>query len=353
MADRLTGGKVLRSLASAALLLVLLARPAWAELRVHFIDVGQGDAILLQAPTGTVLVDAGWNDGKALSYLQDQEISRLDMIVATHAHADHIGGFMEILPAIEVNTIWYNGQTHTTVTFERFIDAVLESGARYHEPVRGETVELGRLVIEVLHPTESAADYDGHLHDHNIVLRARYGDVAFMLTGDAEAPVEAELIEAGLDLSARVLKIGHHGSHSSTSPKFVAEVAPEIAVYQAGEDNRYGHPHRETLETLAKAGVMVYGADTHGTVIVTTDVQGLTVTTDRVSGIAEPEVACVDLNTASIDELQEIFHIGPERAESVVSERPWSSVRALTRIHGIGSGRLADIKAQGRACVVP
>jgi competence protein ComEC len=296
-----------------------------------------------------VLVDAGWDDGKALSYLQDQEISRLDMIVATHAHADHIGGFTEVLPEIEVATVWYNGQTHTTVTFERFIDAVLESGARYHEPIRGEVVELGRLVIEVLHPTESAADYDGHLHDYNIVLRARYGDVAFMLTGDAEAPIEAVLIEAGLDLSAQVLKIGHHGSHSSTSSDFVAAVGPVIAVYQAGEDNRYGHPHRETLGTLEKAGVMVYGTATHGTVIGTTDGKGLTVTTEQ----PEPEVACVDLNTASSGDLQEIIHIGPDRAESVVSGRPWSSVRALNRIHGIGHGLLGDIKAQGLACVVP
>jgi competence protein ComEC len=352
MADGLTGEKVLRSLA-AALLLVLLARPAWAELQVHFIDVGQGDAILLRAPAATVLIDAGWDDGRALSYLRDQKISRLDIIIATHAHADHVGGFTEVLPALEVDAVWYNGQTHTTATFERFIDAVLESGARYHEPVRGETLELGRLVIEVLHPAESAADYEGHLHDYNIVLRARYGDVAFMLTGDAEAPVEAELIETGVDLSALVLKVGHHGSHGSTSPDFVAAVGPEIAVYQAGEDNRYGHPHRESLETLAKAEVTVYGTDTHGAVIVTTDGQGLTVTTDRVPDLPELEVACVDLNTASSDELQQIIHIGPERAEEIAMGRPWSSVRALTRIHGIGQGRLSDIKEQGQACGDP
>jgi competence protein ComEC len=255
----------------AAILLLALAQQAAAELRVHFIDTGQGDAILLEAPEAAVMVDAGWDNGEALAYLRALGIDRIDIVVGSHAHADHIGGFTEILPEIPVDAVWYNGQTHTTQTFERFVDAVIESGAAYHEPSRGERVEFGELDIVVLHPTGSAADYDGHLHDHNIVLKARYGDVSFMLTGDAETEVEHEMIAAGLDLGATVLKLGHHGSRTSTSPEFVAAVTPEVAVYQAGEDNRYGHPHPDPLEILTGKGIEVFGNDVQGTIVMATD----------------------------------------------------------------------------------
>ena len=347
----------LERLAGACLcvLLALVAAPhdASADLKVHFIDVGQGDAILLDAPDGTVLVDAGEPNGLAAGFLAERDIDHLDLVVATHAHFDHIGGFLEILPEVGAEQVWYNGQSHTTQAFEDFTDILLELDAAYHEPARGETETFGRLRIEVLHPTGSAAEYDGHLHDKSIVLRAVYGDVAIMLTGDAEAPVERDLVQAGLDLQSDVLKLGHHGSRTSTTPEFVSAVAPALAVYQAGVDNRYGHPHEEPLQVLADAAVDVIGTDTHGMVKVITDGQDFEIAVDEVVATVNADPGCVDLNTASTAELMDIIHIHEVRSEAIVELRPWSELRQLTRISGIGLARLSDIKEQGIACVDP
>lgn len=248
---------------------------------VHFIDVGQGEAVLLRTSSAAVLVDAGQN-GAAYNYLAGAGIESIDLAVATHGHADHIGGFAEIFEHIPVERAWYNGQSHTTLTFERFIDGVIDSGARYYEPAGGDTLTFTQdpeeagpgnfipLSIEVLHPESSAGEYEGHLHDKTIVLRAVYGHFSVLITGDLEMDIEAKLLEKhGKEtLKSTVLQLGHHGSSSSSSPEFLSAVGPQVVVYQAGRDNPYGHPHREVLarvEELLEAPV--YGTDTHGTVV--------------------------------------------------------------------------------------
>ena len=336
------------------LLAALIATPhtLLAELKVHFIDVGQGDAILLEAPAGNVLVDAGEPNGSARTFLEDRDIDRLDLAVATHAHFDHIGGFLEILPEVVTEHVWYNGQVHTTQAFEAFADILIELDATYHEPARGEAAEFGDLRVEVLHPTGSAADYDGHLHDESIVLRAVYREVAVLLTGDAEVLVEEELIGAGMDLRADVLKLGHHGSRTSTSADFVEAVGPALAIYQAGADNRYGHPHEEPLRVLDAAGVEVFGTGAHGTVTLIIDGESIKVALERegAEGVAH---SCIDLNTAEPAALKDIVHIDEVRAAKIVQNRSWGHVRELTRVRGIGNARLSDIKEQGLACVGP
>lgn len=219
----------------------------------------------------------------------------------------------------------------------------------------------------MLHPTGSAADYTGHLHDKNIVIRADYGEISIMLTGDAEANVEQELVELGLNLQSHILKMGHHGSRTSSTLPFVEAVAPEIAIYQAGQDNRYGHPHEEALANVAAVDATIYGNDVHGTIIVETDGPEVTLTTTReaptvtpgeaVSPTEPPAAAlgaCVDVNLATTEQLQEIIHIGEERAEQIVElrqQRDFESLDELTRVDGIAAGRLQDIEEEGVACV--
>ena len=335
------------------------------DIDVTFIDVGQGTAVLLDTGSEAVLFDAGRSSRTVYEYLQSNGISELDLIIASHAHADHIGGFERILDNKSVQKIWYNGQTHTTQTFEGFIDAALSSSAEYVEPTRGHIKTLGGLNLEVLHPTTSAADYTGSLHDKNIVVRASYGDVAFMLTGDAEVDVEDGLIADGMTLDAQVLKMGHHGSRTSTGSAFVNAVNPEVAIYQASATNQYGHPHAEALANV-QSTADVYGSDTHGTIQFTTDGSGYTVTTSATPDDDEPnddpeddpadddpdEGECVDLNSASLEELQDIVHIGASRAEQIIDLRPFESLDELTQVNGISDGRLDDIKEQGLACVV-
>ena len=330
----------------------LLAACATAgDLEVHFIDVGQAAAVLLRTPEAVILVDAG-RDAAVVAYLELLEVTAIDLAIATHAHADHIGGFEFVLSSFPVERIWYNGQTHTTRTFERFIDAVLASDARYEEPVRGQRIDFGNLALTVLHPTGSAADYTGHLHDNNVVVRAEYGAFSVLLTGDAEVEAELDIIRSGMDVRSTVLKLGHHGSRSSSSLQFLRAVDPRVAVYQAGLENSYGHPHPEVLIRIQEIlSAAVFGTDNHGTVIITTDGASYTVTTtlDRVPGL---QIDCIDINTAPAETLLRIIHVGESRAAELVLHRPFDSLNDLERVTGLGVARVQEIIEQGIVCPI-
>jgi beta-lactamase superfamily II metal-dependent hydrolase len=239
---------------------------------VHFIDVGQGDALLIVAPDGKVaLIDGGESGTGVLAYLQAQGVKRINLMIATHPHADHIGGLIDVLRALPVDEVVTNGQSHTTLAYERFLDAIMAAKAVYTEVKRGDTLTLGGLNLDVLHPQAPEGD---NLNDQSVVLRLLYGTVAFLVTGDAECIAEADMLAAGETVRAQILKVGHHGSRSASSPAFLAAVQPEVAVYSSGAANSYGHPHVETLAALANVGTTVYGADVNGTVIITSDGTG-------------------------------------------------------------------------------
>ncbi len=156
-------------------------------------------------------------------------------------------------------------------------DAVLASEANYREPRAGESYRFGSLLVEVLHPARITGDY----HEGSVSIRATFGSVSFVLTGDAEVPQELEMIERGHPLAAKVLQLGHHGSSTSNCREFLEAVNPDIAVYSAGVDNSYGHPHQETVDLIASLGIPLYGTDVYGTIIVETDGAALQVRTER------------------------------------------------------------------------
>ncbi|MFW6223151.1 MAG: ComEC/Rec2 family competence protein [Bacteroidota bacterium] len=259
---------------------------ASAQLTLTAIDIGQGDAVLVQHESYAILIDGGRPNDLVADYLKDQDVSQINLMIATHAHADHVGGLIGVLNKKEVDQVWYNGQTHTTLTFERFIDAVLESEAKYHEPSRGEMISFGEMDIQVLHPEDSAADYEGHLHDKNIVIRIVYGDFAAIISGDIERNGELEILASGIDVSAQVLELGHHGSRTSSHPEWLKAVAPELAFWQSGDGNRYGYPHQEIFVDLDYLGISAIGTDTHGTIRIIADKDGtFSVETERQSDV--------------------------------------------------------------------
>ena len=238
-------------------------------LQVHFIDVGQGDSILILGPEGeTILIDGGEEGSGAFQYLQSKRIDHINLVVATHPHSDHIGGVIDVLNTIPVDKVVTNGQMHTTSIYEQFLDAITSSEAEYVEVVRGDTITVGSLVFDVLNP---GTDQGDDLNNSSVVLRLVYGNSSFLFTGDAGVEAEEEMLSSGLSLSADILKVGHHGSRYSSSPGFLSKVQPKIAVYSAGVGNDYGHPHAETLAALTSVGAEIYGTDVNGTVIITAD----------------------------------------------------------------------------------
>lgn len=253
--------------------------PPEGELAVHFIDVGQGDATLLVAPEATVLVDAGRHTGTdVVEYLERSGVGAIDVVAITHPHADHLGQFDLVMERFDVGEVWWSPTTHTTQTFDRALDALEASDAAYEEPGAGARTDVGSLRFEFVNPVADAGD--GDLHERGLAFRVVYGNVAFLFTGDAEEPTEQRMVATAADvLPADVYQVGHHGSSTSTSAAFLAAVSPQVAVYSAGRDSRYGHPHDEVVERLTGAGATVYGTAAHGTVIVTTDGDDLRVQT--------------------------------------------------------------------------
>lgn len=237
-------------------------------LQVHYINVGQGDSILLDLDEVEVLIDGGDRSPGVVAYLRDYVDGTLEAMIATHPHADHIGGLIAVLDSFEVEQIWLNGDTHTTQTYSDFVDKVNAEGADVREARRGDTIQVGDLTFKVLYPTATLVD---DINNNSIVLKLSYGDVDFLFTGDAEHEAESSMLGAGVLADIDILKVGHHASRTSSSQLFLDTVRPEVAVYMAGTDNKYGHPHEETISALCNAGVTVYGTDVHGIIIVTTD----------------------------------------------------------------------------------
>ncbi|WP_292366182.1 MULTISPECIES: MBL fold metallo-hydrolase [unclassified Methanoculleus] len=248
------------------------------DLVVHFIDVGQGDSILIEFRDRTMLIDAGERGmgERVIAYLEERDVERLDVVVATHAHSDHIGGLADVVSAYPVGRFVDAAQPHPTATYENLLVLVEELGIPYTAAERGQAIALDPdLEILILNPTPQPL---GDINEDSVVLKMTYGDISYLFTGDAGNPAEESMAEAGLDLDADVLKVGHHASRYASSAEFLAAVSPAISVIPVGEGNDYGHPHEEALERLEATGSRIYRTDLDGTVIVATDGQALTVT---------------------------------------------------------------------------
>lgn len=322
-------------------------------LKVHFIDVGQGDATLLQGPDFTILIDAGRHDrNDVLPYLKSQNISEIDLLVGTHPHADHIGQFPQILENFQVGEVWMSGDLHTTRSFENALDAIEKTEAHYNEPKAFETYSFGSALIEIIHPENITGD----LNNGSIVLRLHYENLIFLFTGDAELNAEEGILERGHDVKADILKIGHHGSNSSTSELFLEKIDPKVAIYSAAIDNSYGHPHPNVMDRLKRRGVDIYGTDLFGTIVLITDGNRYDIEVSRRAVLSELAVisdvnGCIDINSAFKEELINIVHIGPARADELIQLRPFISLEQLRLINGISPLRITEIIEEGKACI--
>jgi len=243
---------------------------------VHALDVGQGDAIFIETPDHfQILIDGGPDKsilaqlGKVMSF-SDRNI---DMIILTHPHSDHVAGLVEVLRRYKIEDIYLTGVLHTSPDYLTFLDLIKEKEISAHEVSAPFALEFDHgIELEFLYPLESFSGFKvENLNNNSIVNRLVYGDAAILLTGDLEIEGEDELLASGQDLSARVLKAGHHGSATSSQEKFLQEVGPDMAIVSSGKGNSFGHPSARTIKRFERMGIQVFRTDERGTVSLATD----------------------------------------------------------------------------------
>ncbi|MBP3313731.1 MAG: MBL fold metallo-hydrolase [Oscillospiraceae bacterium] len=243
------------------------------ELQVHFIDVGQADCILLMNENESMLIDAGNNnDGDLVcTYLQSMGITKLDYLIGTHPHEDHIGGLDVVIQNFDIQNFMMPKFQANTATFEEVLDAALDKNLKITAPKQGDTFTLGTALVTAVQCYETTKE----TNNASIILRVDFGETSFLFTGDAEMEAENAVLLSGVNIDCDVLKAGHHGSHTSSSRAFLDAVSPEYAVISCGTGNSYGHPHKETLQAYENRNITVYRTDLQGTVRAFTDGKNL------------------------------------------------------------------------------
>jgi competence protein ComEC len=235
--------------------------------RAYFIDVGEGDSELLVTPAGkTILIDGGEEQSGTLAFLQAHQVNHIDLMIASHPHADHIGGLIDVLEAMKVDTIAVNGRTNNTQTFKRFLDLITSTGAGYEELSTGDAFSIDGVSFSVVAPDKDYAPDD--LDNTSLVILAQCYQTRILYTGDMEKEEENRLLASKAEIKADILKVGHHGSNTSTSYNFMMAVSPAVAIYSAGAGNNYHHPHPSVINRLKSYKKIVYGTDINGLISV-------------------------------------------------------------------------------------
>lgn len=347
--------------------------------RIHFVDVGQGDGVLIQSPSGhNVVYDGGENPDRMRDYLLSIGISQVNLVIASHNHADHIGGLAEVLRQFRPTFYMDNGVPATTQTYAGLVQTVAEVGSELLEPTL-RRIQIGEAAFVVV-PPPGIPEWDQN--DNSIGMVIEYGAFRLSLAGDAEPREWAWWLTHHPDQwppNVQIHKASHHGSINGDTADSTGRVSPEAVVIGVGQGNSYGHPDAQALRLYTDHGAAVYRTDLNGTVVIEAQATGMyTVHVERGEGAqpppspapsptptpaptpppspppTAPQPSCIDINAAGFVELQQIIHIGPVRAEEIISLRRvqrFRSVNDLVRVNGIGPARLRDIIAEGKACV--
>ena len=246
--------------------------PKDSKLMISYMDVGQGDAAYIKVNGNDILIDAGprSNSKELLEQLKAKNIDDFELVIATHPHEDHIGGMVDVFKEYEVKAFYSPKITHTTKTYENLVKAVKNEGLKTKELKGGMVIDLGEgAKFEVFTPQKS--EYE-ELNDYSPIMKLSFGDTSYLFTGDAEKLAEEEaLAKYKTSLDSDVIKFGHHGSSSSSSNAFIEAVSPKYGIISCAKDNKYGHPHRETLDIIKKYNIKTFRTDTDGEIILTSD----------------------------------------------------------------------------------
>jgi len=247
-------------------------------LEVDFLDIGQGDSILIKTPQGDDILIDGGPDASVLDGLgrnlpfYDRDI---ELMILTHPHSDHVAGLVEVLKRYEVKKVLYTGVLHTSPDYLEWLKIIKEKNIPLEIVKAGDGFQFGTgLHLDILYPFEELTNQKfKELNDSSIVSRLVYGQISFLLTGDAPVEVEEKLLDSVMagQLKSDVLKVGHHGSRYSSSPEFLKAVKPQYAVIQCGKDNKFGHPHLSTLKKLENLGIKIFRNDLDGEIKIESD----------------------------------------------------------------------------------
>ena len=258
--------------------------PSADEVQVHFIDVGQGDSTLIKTDRYNILIDAGERDmaGKVFSYLRANSVDKLDFVICTHSHSDHIGGIPSIIGEIETGTVilphFPDEIIPATDSYTDLLRTIEQKSLDVRYPAQNETLKLDDNIYITF--ISSVGNYE-ELNNYSVVCKLVHGDNSFLFTGDIQSEAEEAIVRSGADVSADVLKVPHHGSTTSSSYYFLKNVRPEYAVFEVGAFNDYGHPHGKVLNYLDDANAKVYRTDINGSVVMKTDGKTVNITAER------------------------------------------------------------------------
>jgi competence protein ComEC len=242
-----------------------------STLQVYYLDVGQGDSIVITASSGeVVMIDSGPDEYLILQKLRALNISHIDLLIDSHPHTDHITGMDTIIDTYQPRVFVDIGIPHTTIAYEKLILAIQNNNMNYYQAIERK-ISLGPLIFHILPPANPYLEIS-ELNNNSTVIRLDYGKVSFLFPGDIESERESQLLNQSRDqLNVDILKVPHHGSFDASSSGFIQAVNPVVAIISCGEDNPYGYPHQETLHTLKENGIKTYRTDRHGTILVQTD----------------------------------------------------------------------------------
>lgn len=256
------------------------------KLAVSIIDVGQGDCSLIQTPDKrNILIDAGTHESSEniIRYLTNRGVNRIDLLVITHPHNDHIGGMLDVLDHFGVSEVLDSGYSHGSQTYKNLLTAILKRRIKYITPENWVDGHIGKnVMVHLLWPTDDAqGNDDSDLNDRSLVLRISYGNVSFLFTGDIGSGPESRILADEDNIASTVLKVAHHGSSHGTTNEFIQAVRPDYAVISVGADNSYGHPSKKILKRLKASGARVFRTDQDGSVMFITDGNNLEVKTNQ------------------------------------------------------------------------